>query len=68
MANLLRLGVLVVLSCYSPEIAAQDLPSSRQLGTRTISGSVVLQGAMVNNVRVTIESAGRSFQRTVYCD
>src|SRR6266581_6810346 len=37
-------------------------------GTRTINGSVVLQGTTVGSVRVMIESSSGSFHRTVYTD
>lgn len=70
MTNMLRFACYVAMACCAPIVLAQEFPSSRQLGggTRTISGSVVLRGAMVSNVRVTIQSASRSFVRTVYAD
>ncbi len=37
-------------------------------GMRTVSGSVVVQGTLVGNVRVTIESLNRSFHRVVSAD
>ena len=36
--------------------------------TRNINGQVVLQGVSIGNVRVTYESATRSFVRTVFAD
>ena len=70
MNRLLRLGLLLFAACFVSETRAQDLPGSRSFGssTRTVSGSVVIQGAMVGNVRVTVGSASRTFHRTVFAD
>src|SRR3989442_10105820 len=70
MTRLLRLGLLLFAACFVSEMRAQDLPGSRSFGsnTRTVSGSVVIQGAMVGNVRVPVESASRTFHRTEFAD
>src|SRR5712692_1051841 len=70
MTRLLRLGLLLFAACFVSEMRTQDPPGSRSFGssTRTVSGSVVIQGAMVGNVRVTVESASRTFHRTVFAD
>src|SRR3989442_14152156 len=70
MTRLLRLGLLLFAACFVSEMRTQDPPGSRSFGssTRTVSGSVVIQGAMVGNVRVTVESASRTFHRTVIAD
>ncbi len=43
-------------------------PQISGAGTRTISGSVVLRGAIVGPIRITVESRSRSIHRTVVAD
>ncbi len=72
MSKLPRLGFLLFAACCVLSSTADRIDAFPQLagggGTRTINGSVVLGGASVGNVRVTIESGSRSFHRTVYTD
>ncbi len=70
MSQVLRLLFLLALVCSGPAILAQDPTPSTSFGGggRTINGTVILQAQVAANVRITIESANRSFHRTVYAD
>lgn len=70
MRILFGFGIFLLAIGYALRIGAQELSPSQQLGsrTRTVSGSVVLQGNMVTNIRVTLQSPTRSFQRTAFTD
>ncbi len=61
---------VVLISFFAAESATRALASPRQFGgtTRSVNGSVVLQGTAHDPVRITIDSPGRAFHRIVYTD
>jgi tetratricopeptide (TPR) repeat protein len=70
MSRVLRIFFFLPAAFWFLASFADRIDASPQVSgsTRTINGSVVLQGSAVGNVRVMIESTTGSFHRTVYTD